>query len=175
MSQKLTIALIAHDRTKPVLLDWFKAHFVRLKDHNIVATGTTGRLLKESVKAEIAASSMQFTAVQSGPFGGDQQVGAMIAEGKIDAMIFFEDVLTPQPHDVDVKALLRLAVLYEVPVACNRATADMMVSSELFFDKAQRKRYPSIHQEFEQYLNRTFDESWPSLRGTFFSRSRSAL
>lgn len=152
MSDKLTIALIAHDRTKPALIAWFQEHFESLKAHRIVATGTTGRLLKESIEAK----DLDFKTVQSGPFGGDQQVGAMIAEDLIDAMIFLEDVLTPQPHDVDVKALLRLAVLYEVPVACNRATADMMVSSALFFDKESHKKYPNIHQEFEQYLNREF-------------------
>jgi len=155
VSDKLNIALIAHDRTKPVLLSWFQENIQRLKDHRIVSTGTTGRLLREGAAADVDINKIDFVAVQSGPFGGDQQVGAMIAEGKIDAMVFFEDVLTPQPHDVDVKALLRLAVLYEVPVACNRATADMMIKSETFFDKSQRKQYPSIHEEFEQYLNRS--------------------
>ena len=93
--------------------------------------------------------------MQSGPFGGDQQVGAMIANQEIDALIFLEDVLTPQPHDVDVKALLRLAVLYEVPVACNRVSADMLISSPLFFDKHCRKTYPNVQEEFENYLKRS--------------------
>lgn len=147
----LTIALIAHDRTKPALIAWFQQHIDKLHHHRIVATGTTGRLLKESVKVD----DINIETVQSGPFGGDQQVGAMIADQEIDALIFLEDVLTPQPHDVDVKALLRLAVLYEVPVACNRASADMLINSPLFFDKSQRTSYPSIHQEFEKYLKRS--------------------
>ncbi len=158
MSHQLTIALIAHDRTKPALIAWFQEHFEKLKSHRIVATGTTGRMLAESIQTNFFEGEINFETVQSGPFGGDQQVGAMIAEGQIDAMIFLEDVLTPQPHDVDVKALLRLAVLYEVPVACNRSTADMLIASALFFDKNQHKKYPSIHQEFEQYLNRGIDE-----------------
>lgn len=148
---KLTIALVAHDRKKADLVQWFQKHIDQLKNHNIVATGTTGRLLKESVSSE----KIVINAVKSGPFGGDQQVGAMIANHEIDALIFLEDVLTPQPHDVDIKALLRLAVLYEVPVACNRATADMLVDSSLFFDKASRIVYPDISDEFEEYLKRT--------------------
>ncbi len=148
---KLTIALVAHDRKKADLVQWFQEHIDQLKNHKIVATGTTGRLLKESVSSE----SIVIETVRSGPFGGDQQVGAMIANHDIDALIFLEDVLTPQPHDVDIKALLRLAVLYEVPVACNRATADMLVDSALFFDKTSRKVYPDISEEFKEYLKRT--------------------
>lgn len=148
---KLTIALVAHDRKKADLVQWFQAHIDQLKNHKIVATGTTGRLLRESVSSD----EIVIETVKSGPFGGDQQVGAMIANHDIDALIFLEDVLTPQPHDVDIKALLRLAVLYEVPVACNRATADMLVDSVLFFDKESRKVYPDISEEFEEYLKRT--------------------
>ncbi len=122
-----------------------------MQGHRIVATGTTGRLLQESIGDDV----ISVQTVQSGPFGGDQQVGAMIAGQEIDALIFLEDVLTPQPHDVDVKALLRLAVLYEVPVACNRASADMLISSPLFFDKQARKSYPGVQEEFEDYLKRS--------------------
>ena len=149
----LTIALVAHDRTKKSLIHWFLEHVEQLSAHTIVATGTTGRLLRR----QMVDHAITINAVQSGPFGGDQQIGAMIANQNIDALIFFEDVLTPQPHDVDVKALLRLAVLYEVPVACNRASADIMVSSPLFFDKSKRKRYPDARQDFARYLNRSID------------------
>lgn len=150
-STELTIALIAHDRKKSDLVQWFQKHVNQLKNHKIIATGTTGRLLKKSVsKLEV----IKIETVKSGPFGGDQQVGAMIASNEIDALIFLEDVLTPQPHDVDIKALLRLAVLYEVPVACNRATADMLISSPLFFNKNSRLNYPNVQSEFEEYLKR---------------------
>jgi len=145
------IALVAHDRKKADLVLWFQEHVDQLKHFKIIATGTTGRLLKKSVnKVEL----MEIETVKSGPFGGDQQVGAMIANNEIDALIFLEDVLTPQPHDVDVKALLRLAVLYEVPVACNRATADMLITSPLFFDENRKLKYPNIQTDFEEYLKR---------------------
>jgi len=150
-NNELTIALVAHDRKKMDLVDWFKKHIDQLVDHKIIATGTTGRLLKNSINNN---QSINIETVKSGPFGGDQQVGAMIASNNIDALIFLEDVLTPQPHDVDIKALLRLAVLYEVPVACNRATADILIASPIFFDKKSRSNYPDIQKEFERYLKR---------------------
>jgi len=150
-SNKLTIALVAHDRKKNELVLWFKKHIKQLKNHEIIATGTTGRLLINSISKE---DSLNITTVKSGPFGGDQQVGGMIANNEIDALIFFEDVLTPQPHDVDIKALLRLAVLYEIPVACNNATADMLISSPLFFVENSRLKYPNVQTEFEEYLKR---------------------
>lgn len=150
-NNKLTIALVAHDRKKRDLVFWFKEHINKLKKHNIIATGTTGKLIRKSVNNQEA---LNIETVKSGPFGGDQQVGAIIANDEIDALIFLEDVLTPQPHDVDIKALLRLAVLYEVPVACNRATADMLIASPMFFDKSNRKDYPNVQAEFELNLKR---------------------
>jgi methylglyoxal synthase len=118
------ICLIAHDNRKTDLLDWARFNRATLAKHDLYATGTTGALIAD----ELGLSVERFL---SGPLGGDQQVGAAIAEGRIDAVIFFWDPLEPQPHDVDVKALLRIAVVYNVTIACNRATADFVLSSPL--------------------------------------------
>lgn len=130
------IALIAHDSQKPNLLDW--AHYNRgsLEEHELFATGTTGGILADNLGLEI-------TRFRSGPLGGDQQIGAAIVEGRIDAVIFFWDPMEPQPHDVDVKALLRIAVLYNVPIACNRASADFILSSPLMRRRYERMSYSS--------------------------------
>ena len=124
MPARKRIALIAHDRRKPDLLDWVAYNRAVLVEHELFATGTTGALVAER-------TGLPVTRFRSGPLGGDQQVGARISEGAIDVLIFFWDPLEPQPHDPDVKALLRLAVLYNIPTACNRATADFIVSSHL--------------------------------------------
>jgi methylglyoxal synthase len=118
------IALIAHDNKKEDLRDWAAFNLSLLARHHLWATGTTGRLLREEL-------SLPVTCVQSGPLGGDQQIGARIADGDIDMLIFFWDPLEPQPHDPDVKALLRLAMVWNIPVACNRASADFLISSPL--------------------------------------------
>jgi methylglyoxal synthase len=118
------IALIAHDNRKADLLDWARFNRVTLARHALHATGTTGALLADELDLDV----QRFL---SGPLGGDQQIGAAIAEGRIDFVIFFWDPLEPHPHDVDVKALLRIAVVYNVPMACNRATADFVLSSPL--------------------------------------------
>jgi methylglyoxal synthase len=116
------LALIAHDRRKLEMRDWAVANRDALAEHELYATGTTGRLVTEAL-------GLPVTCFLSGPLGGDQQVGAGIAEGRLDCVVFFWDPLEPQPHDVDVKALLRIAVVYDCPIACNRATADFIVSS----------------------------------------------
>jgi methylglyoxal synthase len=118
------IALIAHDNLKADLLDWARYNRGTLAKHELHATGTTGTLLAEELGLDVQL-------FLSGPLGGDQQIGAAIAEGRIDFVIFFWDPLEPHPHDVDVKALLRIAVVYNVPIACNRATADFILSSPL--------------------------------------------
>ncbi len=125
MSTIRRIGLVAHDECKKDLLDWARFNRVTLARHRLWATGTTGKILAE-------ACGLDIRLLKSGPLGGDQQLGAMIAGGELDILIFFWDPMTAHPHDVDVKALLRMAVLYNVAVACNRATADHIISSELF-------------------------------------------
>ncbi|AWK89583.1 methylglyoxal synthase [Azospirillum thermophilum] len=126
--ERKCIALVAHDARKRDLITWIGAHLRSLSGHIFYATGTTGGRVKE------AFPDLDVTPLKSGPLGGDQQIGAMIAEGRVDLLVFFVDPMTAQPHDVDVKALTRLATLYNVPFACNEATADMVVSSPLFTD-----------------------------------------
>jgi methylglyoxal synthase len=125
------IALVAHDNKKADLLEWAKFNRGTLAEHKLYATGTTGRMISEELGLAVER-------LHSGPLGGDQQVGALIVEGKVDFVIFFWDPLAPQPHDPDVKALLRLTVVWNVPVACNRATADFLISSPLLSTAYQR-------------------------------------
>lgn len=124
------IALVAHDNRKRDLLEWVEWNRATLLRHHLVCTGTTGRLV-EATLADHPSDAISLRRLKSGPLGGDQQLGALIAEGEIDFVIFFWDPMEPQPHDVDVKALLRIAVVYNVPTACNRATADFIISSPL--------------------------------------------
>lgn len=126
------IALVAHDHQKQDLLDWVRFHLDTLTAHDLFATGTTGRLLHEAIGMEVHR-------LQSGPLGGDQQIGARIAEGQIDFLIFFWDPLEQQPHDPDVKALLRIAVVWNIPIACNRASADFIISSPLMRETYERQ------------------------------------
>jgi methylglyoxal synthase len=118
------IALVAHDGRKPDMREWAEFNRELLAGHSLFATGTTGRMLSDEL-------GLPVTRFQSGPLGGDQQIGARITDGEIDLLVFFWDPLEPHPHDHDVKALLRVAVLWNIPVACNRATADFLISSPL--------------------------------------------
>lgn len=119
------IALIAHDNMKAGLIDWCHQHKSALEGHELCGTGTTSRLIQDS-------TGLRVRSFLSGPLGGDQQIGASLAEGKLDMVIFFSDPLTAQPHDPDVKALLRIAQVYDVPIALNRSSADFFVTSPFF-------------------------------------------
>lgn len=143
LESKKRIALIAHDNKKQDLMDWAKYNRNVLVQHTIYATGTTGKILEQLLGIEIIK-------LQSGPLGGDQQIGAKISEGEIDFVIFFWDPLEPQPHDPDVKALLRLAMVWNIPIACNRASADFMFSSPLMLEAYQR-----ILPDYDIYRKRT--------------------
>ena len=140
---KKHIALIAHDGMKQDLLAWVSFNQGTLSRHALYATGTTGAMIR-------AATGLEINALQSGPLGGDMQIGARIVEGEIDFLIFFWDPLQPQPHDPDVKALLRVAVLHNIPTACNRATADFLISSPLMVEEYTRT--------IPDYLSRIYRE-----------------
>lgn len=142
MNQDKKIALVAHDNKKSDLLEWAKYNRTLLSHHILYATGTTGTALEREIGLEI-------NRLQSGPLGGDQQIGAKIAENEIDFLIFFWDPLEPQPHDPDVKALLRMAVVWNIPIACNRASADFMISSPLM-----DAEYHRLVPDYDEYRNR---------------------
>ena len=153
MNQKKIIALVAHDNKKKDLIEWVEYNWQTLARHQLVCTGTTGRLVDEALqkktKAGFDAPASGIIKLKSGPLGGDQQLGAMIAEGKVDILIFLWDPMEPQPHDVDVKALLRIAVVYNVPTACNRSTADFLISSTLISEA-----YEPIVADYRDYVGR---------------------
>jgi methylglyoxal synthase len=142
MQPKKKIALVAHDNKKRDLLEWVEFNRELLRQHDLFSTGTTGMLLEEELGIEV-------TRLQSGPLGGDQQIGAKIAEGEIDFMIFFWDPLEPQPHDPDVKALLRVAVVWNIPIANNRSSADFIISSPLM-----EGEYERIVPDYDEYRQR---------------------
>ena len=142
MSKKKKIALVAHDNKKAEMIEWAKFNRYLLSQHKIFATGTTGRMLEEVLGVKVKK-------LQSGPLGGDQQIGALIVDGEIDFMVFFWDPLEPMPHDTDIKALLRMAVVWNIPIACNRATADFIISSTLMDEDYER-----IVIDYSDYKNR---------------------
>ena len=144
------IALVAHDNQKNELMDWVRFNRVELTQHKLYATGTTGRVLEEELGLEIHK-------LMSGPLGGDQQLGAKIAEGEVNVLIFFWDPLEPLPHDPDVKALLRIAVMYNIPIANNRASADFIFSSPLM-----HQSYEQVQIDFDAYKRRPLPDLYRS-------------
>ena len=136
------IALVAHDHKKADLIQWASANKERLISHQLYATGTTGQLMQVALEVPV-------TCLLSGPLGGDQQIGSMIAEGKIDVLIFFWDPMSAQPHDPDIKALLRLVAVWNIPMACDRATVDFFMSSPLMCEA-----YETILPDYDAYLKR---------------------
>jgi methylglyoxal synthase len=151
---KKRIALVAHDSCKKEMVNWVECNKEILAKQEIVATGTTGRLVEDALNSSAdSLSQVSVKRLKSGPLGGDQQLGALIAEGGIDMVVFFWDPMTQQPHDVDVKALLRITVLYNVPMACNRTSADYLIASPLFSDENYKPRTKS----YDSYINRTIE------------------
>ena len=143
IGQSKNIALVAHDNKKNELIEWARFNRELLVNHQIYATGTTGDLLEDELGIEVIK-------LQSGPLGGDQQIGARIADGDIDFLVFFWDPLSPMPHDPDVKALLRMAVVWNIPMACNRASADFMISSPLMDNDYER-----LITDYDEYRTRS--------------------
>jgi len=136
------IAIVAHDNRKPELMDWAYYNRTTLSRHQLYGTGTTGKMLEEILDQSV-------TKLLSGPLGGDQQIGAMIAEERIDMLIFFWDPMAAQPHDPDIKALLRLCVVWNIPMARNRATADFLLTSHLMFED-----YEARQTDYSTYIKR---------------------
>ena len=156
MEKIKNIALVAHDNMKRDLIEWVEWNFQVLTNHNLICTGTTGKMVEIAINdmlmrdGRVTEAFTEVIKLKSGPLGGDQQVGAMIAEGKIDIMIFFWDPMEPQPHDVDIKALLRIAVLYNIPTACNRSSADFVISSHLL-----NEIYKPVIKDYSSYIQRS--------------------
>lgn len=159
MNQKKRIALVAHDNRKKDLIEWVEWNYHILQKHELICTGTTGKLVSAAIdqkiieNPELDLQRPQISLLKSGPLGGDQQLGSLITEGKVDFLFFFWDPMNPHPHDVDVKALLRITVVYNIPVACNRATADFMISSRLL-----NEPYTAILKDYSQYIERVLVE-----------------
>ena len=149
------IALVAHDNMKRDLAEWVAWNCEKLLRHRLICTGTTGRMVASTLQEKYSGldTADDMVLLKSGPLGGDQQLGAMISAGEIDTVIFFWDPMTPQPHDVDVKALMRLATLYNVPMAINRSTADFIISSELF-----ESEYTPVVKDYRSYVDRVLEK-----------------
>lgn len=152
MKIKKNIAIVAHDNRKKDINEWVSFNWHELIQHNLICTGTTGKMVESTLAEKCKGNSMVPPTVKrlkSGPLGGDQQLGALIVEGEVDILIFFWDPMQPQPHDVDVKALLRITVLYNIPTASNRSTADFIVSSSLFHEA-----YKPALKDYTGYIQR---------------------
>lgn len=155
MKKKKNIGIVAHDNRKKDIIEWAAFNWKELVQHNLICTGTTGKMVEDTLSEkcnEHGAVPPTVTRLKSGPLGGDQQLGALICEGKVDMLIFFWDPMQPQPHDVDVKALLRITVLYNIPTASNRSTADFMVTSPLFHEN-----YTPKLKDYGEYISRDVD------------------
>jgi len=153
MKRKKVIALVAHDNRKKDMIEWVLWNWKELFPHQLVCTGTTGKLISEALCNKAQENDMvcpEIKCLKSGPLGGDQQLGALICEEKIDILIFFWDPMQAQPHDVDVKALLRISTLYNIPSAYNRSSADLIISSQLF-----HKEYTPIKKDYSEYIERS--------------------
>lgn len=153
MSKRKTIALVAHDNRKQDLVEWVSWNYEVVLQHDLVCTGTTGKIVEEELTRKIKEFNedlqINIVKLKSGPLGGDQQLGSLIVEEKVDLIIFFWDPMEPHPHDVDVKALLRIAVLYNIPMACNRSSADFIISSPLI-----SKDYDRVVKNYTEYIDR---------------------
>ena len=155
MEKVKRIALVAHDHRKNDLIEWVEWNWEILIRHKLICTGTTGRMVEEALHRKKDENSnhrtLHITKLKSGPLGGDQQLGAMICDGDVDVLIFFWDPMQPQPHDVDVKALLRISVLYNVVTACSRSSADFIISSPLLSGQ-----YKPAVDNYKAYIEREF-------------------
>ncbi len=159
MEKSKNIALVGHDNRKKDLVEWVEFNYKTLLGHHLICTGTTGKLVEETILNKLEEEekiTFDILKLKSGPLGGDQQLGAMISEGKIDLLIFFWDPMQPQPHDVDVKALLRITVVYNIPTACNRSTADFMISSHLL-----KEAYEPRLIDYSGYVSRSIPGNVP--------------
>ena len=155
MKKSKSIALVAHDNRKKDLVEWVEFNYKTLLGHHLICTGTTGILVEETINRKLEKDEVfehPVIKLKSGPLGGDQQLGSLIAEGMVDMLIFFWDPIQPQPHDVDVKALLRITVVYNIPTACNRSTADFMISSHLL-----REEYEPRLTDYSRYIQRVLE------------------
>jgi methylglyoxal synthase len=152
MEKSKRIALVAHDNRKKDLAEWVDFNYRTLLGHQLICTGTTGRMVEDTIRNRFEKGESfesPIVRLKSGPLGGDQQLGSMISDGLIDMLIFFWDPMQPQPHDVDVKALLRITVVYNIPTACNRSTADFLISSHLL-----KEEYEPRLIDYSEYIKR---------------------
>jgi methylglyoxal synthase len=150
VKRRKSIGLIAHDACKKDMTEWAAFNARRLANHRLICTGTTGRLIQKVFAEQYPDLDTDLTRLKSGPLGGDQQMGALIAEGRLDILIFFTDPMTMQPHDVDIKALIRLSTIANIVVACTRSTADFIISSELFDGD-----YEAVPPDHQTYISRS--------------------